>query len=129
MSEVVVNIGGKDLVIDQAKLGVVSRLRDTWGGDMGKYYAVGLAALVYGWPTDAKGKYAAPANPRLLNHDVIAIADAALDELVVTRGFKMAEVQAAGAAVFGEWLKAIPTEAAIEEAVGNSGAQGVSSET
>ena len=129
MSEVLVSLGGRELVIERPRLGVIVRLRDAWGGDRAKFFAVGVAALVYGWPPLAKKPHDAPCNPRVLGHDVLAISDEAIDVLVTQRKLSLTEVRDAGAAVFTDWLKAIPTEEDIEVAVGNSPAQDAPSAT
>lgn len=129
MSDVVVSLGGVELVIERPKLGVIVRLRDAWAGDRAKFFAVGVAALVYGWPPLAKKPNDAPCSPRVLGHDVLAISDEAIDVLVTKRKLGLTEVRDAGVAVFTEWLKAIPTEEDIEAAVGNSLAQDAPSGT
>ena len=53
----------------------------------------------------------------------------AIDVLVTQRKLSLTEVRDAGAAVFTDWLKAIPTEEDIEMAVGNSPAQDAPSAT
>jgi hypothetical protein len=123
MSDVVVSLGGRELVIERPKLGVILRLSAAWGGDVSKYYAAAVAALAYGWPAGGKDKYAPPCVPVLLRNDVIAISDEALEVLVVQRGFAVREVQEAGAAVFKAWLALVPQEQEIEAAAGNSQAQ------
>ena len=129
MSDTVVSLGGRELVIERPKLGVILRLSAAWGGDASKYYAAAIAALAYGWPAGAKDRFAPPCVPVLLRHDVIAISDEVTEVLVVQRGFTVREVTDAAVAVFNTWTKLVPKEEEIEATAGNSLAQDPPSET